>query len=80
MISGDHIFQLGDNGTLFAVNKHTGHTFWMRRLGALSASSPAAVGKTVYVTVLARGHGSNSGRVFALSYTNGHIALVARPA
>jgi outer membrane protein assembly factor BamB len=68
---GDHIFQLGDDGTLIAVNKHTGHTFWKRRVGVLSASSPAAVGSVVYVTVLDRGHGSNSGEVLALSSSNG---------
>jgi len=70
---GDHIFQLGDDGTLIAVDKHTGHTFWKRRVGVLSASSPAAVGSVVYVTVLARGHGSNSGRVLALSSESGAI-------
>jgi YD repeat-containing protein len=70
---GDHIFQLGDDGVLNAINKHTGHTFWSRRVGILSASSPAVVGNTVYVTVLARGHGSNSGRVLALNYTDGSI-------
>jgi outer membrane protein assembly factor BamB len=73
VIYGDHIFQLGDDGTLIAANKHTGHTFWKRRVGVLSASTPAAVGSVVYVTVLARGHGSNSGRVLALSSKNGAI-------
>jgi outer membrane protein assembly factor BamB len=73
VLDGDHIFQLGDDGTLIAVNTHTGHTFWKRRVGVLSASSPAVVGSTVFVTVLARGHGSNSGRVLALSYKNGAI-------
>jgi len=73
VIYGDHLFQLGDNGVLYAVNKHNGHSFWRRRLGVLSASSPAVVGDTVYATVLARGHGSNSGRVAALSYADGSI-------
>jgi outer membrane protein assembly factor BamB len=73
VIYEDHIFQLGDDGTLVAVNKHTGHTFWKRRVGILSASTPAAVGSVVYVTVLARGGGSNSGRVLALSYKNGRV-------
>jgi len=74
VIAGDHIFQLGDDGMLYAVNKHTGHAFWSRSLGTLSASSPAAVGSTVYATVLARGPGSNSGgRVVALNYANGSI-------
>jgi outer membrane protein assembly factor BamB len=72
VIYGDHIFQLGDDGVLNAINKHTGHTFWSRRLGTLSASSPAAVGTTVYATVLTR-VGSSSGRVVALNYTNGSV-------
>jgi outer membrane protein assembly factor BamB len=71
VIRGDHLFQLGDDGTLYAVNKHSGRTFWTHNLGLLSASTPAVVGRTVYATVLARGHGSNSGRVFALNYANG---------
>ncbi len=73
VLRGDHIFQLGDDGTLIATNKHTGHAFWERRLGMLSASSPAVVGRSVYATVLARGHGSNSGRVFALDFGNGSV-------
>jgi outer membrane protein assembly factor BamB len=73
VMRGDHIFQLGDDGTLFAVNKHTGHAFWKRRVGVLSASSPAVVGSTVFATVLARGHGSNSGRILALNYQNGSV-------
>jgi outer membrane protein assembly factor BamB len=73
VIYGDHIFQLGDDGVLYAINKHTGHTFWTRRLGTLSASTPAVVGSTVYATVLAHGSGENPGRVVALSYANGSI-------
>lgn len=71
VISGDHIFQLGDDGVISAINKHTGHPFWKRSLGHLSAASPAAVGKVVYATVLARGGGSENGRVLALSYATG---------
>ncbi len=73
VMRGDHIFQLGDNGTLFAVSSRNGHTIWTRRVGVLSASSPAVVGRTVYATVLARGNGSNSGRVLALDYANGAV-------
>ena len=69
MIYGDHIFQLADNGVLNAINKHTGHTFWSRRLGVLSASSPAGLGNAVYVTILSRGHGINKGLVVALDAT-----------
>ena len=73
VIYGDHIFQLGDNGVLLAINKHTGHTFWRRHLGVLSASSPAVVGKTVYATILSRGHGIEAGRMVALDYATGAI-------
>src|SRR6185437_16156952 len=70
VIGGDHIFQLGDNGVLRAINKATGHTFWRRSLGHLSASTPAVVGKTVFATVLSR-PGGGSGRIWALDYADG---------
>jgi outer membrane protein assembly factor BamB len=41
-------------------------------LGALSASTPAVVGDTVYVTVLSRSPGAQAGRVVALNTVNGH--------
>jgi outer membrane protein assembly factor BamB len=68
---GDHIFQLADNGVLSAINLHTGHTFWQRRIGSLSASTPAAVGHVVYATVLARVNGVRKGAVLALAYATG---------
>jgi outer membrane protein assembly factor BamB len=73
VIYGDHIFQLADNGVLEAISKHTGHTFWKHRLGTLSASSPAVVGHTVYVTILSRSNSIKKGRVVALDYSTGAI-------
>jgi len=73
VIYGDHLFQLADNGMLEAISKHTGHTFWNRRLGSLSASSPAVVGNTVYATVLARTDGIKKGLVAAVNYSTGAI-------
>jgi outer membrane protein assembly factor BamB len=70
---GDHIFQLADDGVLSAIDKHTGHTFWRRRIGSLSASTPAAVGNVVYATVLARADGVKKGEVLALSYATGQV-------
>jgi outer membrane protein assembly factor BamB len=70
VIGGDHIFQLGDDGVLRALNKRTGHSFWRRSLGRLSASSPAVDGKTVFASVLSRGGGAG-GRVYALDYATG---------
>jgi outer membrane protein assembly factor BamB len=70
---GNRIFQLGDDGTLHAIDKYTGQDLWSRRLGALSASTPAVSGGTVYATVLSRSPGSQAGRVVALNTVNGHF-------
>ena len=80
VIGGDHIFQLGDDGVIRALNKRTGHSFWRRSLGRLSASSPAVAGKTVFASVLASaGDGGRRARVRA-ELRDGRDALVARPA
>jgi outer membrane protein assembly factor BamB len=68
----DRIFQLGDDGVINAIDKHTGHVLWGRRLGRLSASSPAVDANTVYATVLERTDGGG-GRVVALNSANGSI-------
>src|SRR5438034_8724373 len=47
---GERIFQLADNGVLTATNKHNGHRIWSRKLGRLSASSPALRSNTVHPT------------------------------
>jgi YD repeat-containing protein len=71
-IYGNHIFQLGDNAVLSALDKYTGKTFWSRQLGTLSASTPAVGASTVYATVLATGGESRGpGRVVALDYKTG---------
>ncbi len=68
---GNHIFQLADDGTIAAIDKTNGRTFWSRHLGALSASSPAVNGSTVYATVLSTGSSSSPGRIFALTFKSG---------
>jgi outer membrane protein assembly factor BamB len=70
---GNRIFQLADDATLNAIDKYTGQTLWSRRLGALSASTPAVSGDTVYATILSRSSGSQAGRVVALNTLNGHF-------
>ena len=80
MLSENRIFQLTDDGILSAVDKWDGKMLWSRRLGALSAASPAVGGNTVYATVLARARGSAEGRVVALNATDGVDPLVAQPA
>ncbi|HEY8304769.1 MAG TPA: PQQ-binding-like beta-propeller repeat protein [Solirubrobacteraceae bacterium] len=70
---GNRIFQLGDDGALNAIDKYTGKNLWSRRLGALSASTPAVGGDTVYATVLSRAPGVEAGRIVALNTASGHI-------
>jgi outer membrane protein assembly factor BamB len=71
VIYGDELFQLGDDGVLSAIDKHTGKLAWSRALGRLSASSPAVTANTVYVTILYSGHPKSPGRVIALNSANG---------
>ncbi len=58
---------------LTAIDKHTGHTLWAKRLGRLSASTPAVTSNTLYATVLDSGHESSPGRILALNSANGSV-------
>lgn len=73
VIFAGRIYQLGDNGQLVALNKHTGGVVWKRKLGRLSASSPAITSNTVYVTILSSGHPRKPGRIVALNSSNGRV-------
>jgi outer membrane protein assembly factor BamB len=73
VMSHERIFQLADDGTLTAIDRKTGRRVWRKRLGTLSASTPAIVGKTVYATILARASGGEGGRVAALNAATGTI-------
>jgi len=73
VMRGDHIFQLGDDGVLSAINKHTGRIFWQTHIGTLAASAPAVVGRTIFATVLATGSDVDPGRIVAVDYANGSI-------
>ncbi|MGO9488053.1 MAG: PQQ-binding-like beta-propeller repeat protein, partial [Solirubrobacteraceae bacterium] len=64
---------LGDDAVLVAYNRHTGRTVWERKLGQLSASSPAVTANTIYVTILNSGHPSSPGRLVALNSKDGAI-------
>lgn len=70
VMSGKRLFQLADDGVLSAIDTEDGHIIWKRRLGRLSASTPAVVGGTVYVTLLT-GAGEG-GRVMAVHAETGH--------
>lgn len=73
VLSENRIFQLTDDGVLSAIDKYDGKILWSHSLGALSASSPAVGGNTVYATVLTRAPSSEEGRVVALNATDGAI-------
>jgi outer membrane protein assembly factor BamB len=72
-IYGARIYQLADDGVLSAIDKRTGHLYWAKPLGKLSASSPAVTSNTVYVTILSSGHPRSPGRVVALNSTTGAV-------
>ena len=67
------ILQLADNGRLAALDKDTGKRRWKRKLGSLSASTPAVEAGIVYVTLLESSKGSGNGRVVALRVRDGKI-------
>jgi len=73
VISGATIYQLNDSGVLLAIAKSTGRIRWTAHLGVLAASTPAASGDTVYVTILDRAAGIHAGRVVALRQRDGAI-------
>ncbi len=76
VLYGERLFQLADDAVLQAIDKHNGHVVWSRRLGQLSASSPAVTANTVYVTILSSGHADKPGRVVALNSANGAIRWI----
>ncbi|MEA2355248.1 MAG: hypothetical protein QOD61_1377, partial [Solirubrobacteraceae bacterium] len=73
----DHhaLYQLDDDGVVHATDTTTGRLLWARKVGTLAASSPAASGNSVYVTLLTYGHGSR-GRVVALRQSDGRIRWI----
>ncbi|HEV3048647.1 MAG TPA: PQQ-binding-like beta-propeller repeat protein [Solirubrobacteraceae bacterium] len=73
VIYGERIFQLADDAVLSALDERTGRVLWSRRLGQLSASSPAVTANTVYVTILSSGHHSDPGRAIALNSATGAV-------
>lgn len=73
VIYGDRIYQLPDDAVLEALEKKSGQPVWTRRLGQLSASTPAVTANTVYATVLNSGHPAHPGRIVALNAANGDI-------
>jgi outer membrane protein assembly factor BamB len=70
----DHgvLFQIDDSGLLRAIVAATGQVLWKHQLGSLAASTPAASGASVYVTLLKHGAAA-TGRIVALRQSTGRI-------
>jgi outer membrane protein assembly factor BamB len=66
------LFLLKNNGALHAIDKRTGKAVWKRKVGALSAASPAYGNGRVFVTLLARGR-HTPGAVAALRAKDGKL-------
>jgi outer membrane protein assembly factor BamB len=73
VIYGEAIYQLGDKGFLTARDKLTGRTLWRKRLGRLSASTPAVTSNTLFATVLASASPGGPGRIYAINSANGQV-------
>src|SRR3954452_1646550 len=72
-IADGMLIQLADDARIIALNKDTGKAKWRRRLGSLSASTPAVAGDMVYATVLEDRKGSGRGRMVAMRLKTGKI-------
>jgi len=50
------LYAVNNNGTAFALDARNGHVLWERRIGRLSASSPAYAHERIYIVNLVPGH------------------------
>jgi outer membrane protein assembly factor BamB len=71
-IEGPSLYVLDDGGMLSAIDKHSGHVRWKRKLGRLAAASPAVGDGNVYAVALLANN-SSGGRVAAFGPGHGHI-------
>src|SRR3954467_14480604 len=65
------LVQLADDGTVRALDKDTGKLRWRRRIGSLSASTPAVSRGRLFATLLEGPRHSGRGRVVALRLRDG---------
>jgi outer membrane protein assembly factor BamB len=72
-IAQGRIFQFADDAHLVARDLDTGKKRWERKLGSLSASTPALEDGRVWVTVLETAKGTGKGRVVCLRFRDGKI-------
>lgn len=71
VLCGRRLYQLKNNGALYAVSRTTGRVSWKRKLGTLAAASPACYRGAVYSVLLQRSRSENGGRVVAVSARSG---------
>ena len=65
------LYQLADDGKLYALRKNTGRRRWTRDLGHLAAASPAIGGGSLYVPILERRRGLRAGRIVSIWLDDG---------
>ena len=71
VLCGRRLYQLKNNGALYAISRTTGRVSWKRKLGTLAAASPACYRGTIYSVLLQRHRGVDAGRVVAVSARSG---------
>ncbi len=67
------LFQLADNGVLISTGIEKGRIRWRRKVGHLSASTPAIEGSRLYATILERSPRVAKGRIVALRLRDGAV-------
>jgi outer membrane protein assembly factor BamB len=67
------LYELKNNGALYALSRRSGRVLWKKKVGSLAASSPAYAHNTVYAVLLSRFKGASGGRVIALDAKDGRV-------
>ncbi len=73
VLTGKVLYQLADNGVLTATAINKGRRKWRRKIGHLSASTPAVDGRHLIATVLERSRGVPRGRIVSMRLRDGGI-------
>ena len=82
VLASGRLYYQKNNGEIYSVTAQTGRVKWRRRIGGLSASSPAAAGGKVYAVANQGGAGgiagAGRGRVVAMNARTGKIVWAKR--
>jgi outer membrane protein assembly factor BamB len=82
VLASGRLYYQKNNGELYSVSAQTGRVKWRRRIGGLSASSPAAVGGKVYAVANTGGAGGIAGsgraRLVAMDARTGRVRWAKR--